>query len=210
VVRTRLAEDTAVEGLTTGHRRYVLLGAGLDSFAWRHPQARTFEVVEVDHPSTQVWKRRRLAARGLGEPPHVRFEPVDLSRSAARLPTGLAPATWSWLGVTMYLDPSAVRRVLRQIAEEPKGSTLVVNFLLAEEALDGRATAVRAASRQTVAEAGEPVRSTYTHRQCEELLAAAGFDAIELLDAEALARRYSTGRPEWRLPATTLIAVARV
>lgn len=209
-VRTRLAEDLALEGIGAGRRRYVLLGAGLDSFAWRHRQAGALEVVEIDHPATQAWKRRRLVRRGLEEPANLRFVPLDLARSSLRPLAPAAAATWNWLGVTMYLERDAVREVLSTIADGPGGTTLVVNFLLAEEDLDGPDLLVRATSRRTVASAGEPIRSTYTRRECEEMLVGAGFASIELLDAEALADRYRSERPGLQLPATTLIAVVRV
>ncbi len=209
-VRTRLAEDLAVEGIAAGRDRYVLLGAGLDSFAWRHPQAGALEVVEVDHPATQTWKRRRLAERGLQEPANLRFVPIDLAQCPpASLELSVA-ATLSWLGVTMYLERGAVKAVLAGIADAPAGTTLVVNFLLEEGDLGEPDRLVRVTSQGTVARSGEPIRSTYTRGECEEMLAGAGFASIEILDAEALADRYCSGRPDLQLPATTLIAVARV
>lgn len=210
VVRTRLAEDVAVEALEAGTTRYVLLGAGLDSFSLRHPRAREFDIVEVDHPVTQAWKRRRLASRGLGEPPNVRFVPVDLAEDQLDRLACQAPATWSWLGVTMYLDRPTIIDVLGRVAAGPHGTTLVVNFLVAQEALDRTDAVVRATSQRTVAGVGEPIRATFTRPQCEEALDRAGFASVELFDGESLAGRYLAGRPELQLPATTLIAVARV
>jgi methyltransferase (TIGR00027 family) len=208
--RTRLAEDVAVGGIAAGRPRYVMLGAGLDSFAWRHPAARAFEIVEIDHPATQAWKRRRLAWADLGEPSNLRFVPVDLAVHPLEPLDSRVPATWSWLGVTMYLEPVTVGDVLDKIAEGPTGTTLVVNFLLAEEDLDSAARLVRATSQRTVARSGEPIRSSFTREQCEGMLLRAGFGSVELFDGESLASRYFAGRPELRLPATTLIAVARV
>jgi methyltransferase (TIGR00027 family) len=79
-VRARLAEDVAIEGLRAGRGEYVLLGAGLDSFAWRHPRACDFVIWEIDHPDTQAWKRVALRRAGLGEPPNVRFVAGDLEQ----------------------------------------------------------------------------------------------------------------------------------
>lgn len=210
VARTRLAEDVAIDGIDVGRRRYVLLGAGLDSFAWRHPRASALEVVEIDHPVTQAWKRRRLASRGLGEPPNVRFVPVDLAEAPLDSFECRAHATWSWLGVTMYLERPAVSRVLAQIASGPGGTTLVVNFLLPGTSLDDSAKTARATSARTVARSGEPIRSTYTRQECEAVLEGAGFGSVELFDAGALQRRYLGDRRDLWLPATTLIAVASV
>ena len=91
-VRVRLAEDVAA-GLAAGRRHYVLLGAGLDTFAWRHPRADDFVVWEIDHPDTQAWKRAALRRAGLAEPANVRFVAADLSALAeiwSRHPTSIA------------------------------------------------------------------------------------------------------------------------
>jgi len=212
-VRARLAEDVAIDGLAAGRRDYVLLGAGLDTFAWRHPRAGEFTVWEVDHPSTQAWKRAALRRPGIvavAEPAHVRFVPADLVTAAVR-DLGLPDlATWNWLGVTMYLEPAATQAVLRAIAATSRGTTLVVNFLLAAGPLDPLARSVRDASAAAVAAAGEPVVATYTRDQAEDLLRTAGFSRIEMFDAAALRARYLPGRADLRLPGSTVIAVATV
>jgi len=92
-VRVRLAEDVAAAGLAAGRRHYVLLGAGLDTFAWRHPRAGEFVVWEIDHPDTRAWKRAALRRAGLAEPANVRFVAADLSALAeiwSRHPTSIA------------------------------------------------------------------------------------------------------------------------
>jgi methyltransferase (TIGR00027 family) len=209
-VRARLAEDVAVDGLAAGRRDYVLLGAGLDTFAWRHPRAGEFTVWEVDHPSTQAWKRGALRRHGLAEPAHVRFVPADLAAAAVE-DLGLPDlATWNWLGVTMYLEPSATQAVLRAIAAGSPGTTLVVNFLLAADVLDALARSVRDASVAAVAAAGEPVVATYPRDQVEDMLRIAGFGQVEIFDATALQARYVSGRNNLELPGSTLIAVATV
>jgi len=209
-VRARLAEDVAVAGLAAGRRDYVLLGAGLDTFAWRHPRAREFGTWEIDHPDTQAWKRAALRRAGLAEPANVRFVPADLSVTSAGDLGTPAHATWNWLGVTMYLPPEATAATLRAIAAGQSGTTLVVNFLLAAGALDELGHAVRDSTAATVAAAGEPVVTTYSRPEVAALLAEAGFGEVELLDASTLRDRYLRGRPDLPLPATTLIAVAAV
>jgi methyltransferase (TIGR00027 family) len=209
-VRARLAEDVAIDGLAAGRSDYVLLGAGLDTFAWRHPRAGELTVWEVDHPSTQAWKRAALRRSGLAEPANVRFVPADLAVAAVR-DLGLPDlATWNWLGVTMYLEPTATQAVLRAIAARSHGTTLVVNFLLAAGMLDALARSVRDVSVAAVAAAGEPVVATYTRDQAEDLLRTAGFGRVEMLDATALRARYLPGRPDLQLPGSTVIAVATV
>jgi methyltransferase (TIGR00027 family) len=209
-VRARLAEDVTIAGLAAGRDRYVLLGAGLDTFSWRHPQASAFVVSEVDHPDTQAWKRAALARAGWVEPPNVRFLAVDLSTSAIddlELPDR---ATWNWLGVTMYLERSVTEATLRSIASRRAGTTLVVNFLVAPESLDALGQAVRTASTLVVTASEEPVVSTYSSEEVVALLGDAGFNDIELFDAHGLSERYLPGRLDVRLPNSTVIAVATV
>jgi methyltransferase (TIGR00027 family) len=209
-VRARLAEDVAVAGLTAGRRDYVVLGAGLDTFAWRHPRAGEFVIWEVDHPATQVWKRAAVRRAGLAEPANVRFVAADLSVTPAG-DLGLpALATWNWLGVTMYLPREATAATLRAVAANDEGTTLVVNFLLAADTLDPLGRAMRESSSAAVAAAGEPVTATYTRDEVAALLAEAGFGHVELFDSGRLRDLYLQGRPDLPLPSTTMIAVATV
>jgi methyltransferase (TIGR00027 family) len=209
-VRARLAEDVAAAGLAAGRRDYVLLGAGLDTFAWRHPRAREFAVWEVDHPDTQAWKRAALRRAGLGEPANVRFAAADLSATAIGDLGTPARATWNWLGVTMYLPPEATMATLRTIAAGRTGTTLVAEFLLDAAALDPLGHRARDAAAATVAAAGEPVLAAYTREEVAGLLAEAGFGAADLFDAGRLRDRYLRGRPDLPLHAATVIAVATV
>ena len=207
-VRARLAEDVAVAGLAAGRRDYVLLGAGLDTFAWRHPRAGEFVVWEVDHPATQAWKRAALRRAGLPEPANVRFVAADLASTAIGDLALPDHATWNWLGVTMYLRPETTAATLRAIAAGRAGTTLVVNFLLPADALDVLGHAVRDCTGATVAATGEPVVATYTPDEAAGLLRQAGFGRAELFDASRLRDRYLRNRPDLPLPGTTLIAVA--
>jgi methyltransferase (TIGR00027 family) len=209
-VRARLAEDVAVAGLAAGRREYVLLGAGLDTFAWRHPRAREFAVWEIDHPDTQAWKRAGLRRAGLAEPGNVRFVAADLSAASAG-DLGIPDrATWNWLGVTMYLPREATAATLRAISAGGAGTTLVVNFVLAAGALGALGHAVVDTGRVTMAAAGEPVLAAYTRDEVAGLLAETGFGGIELFDAGRLRDRYLRDRPDLPPPAATLIAVATV
>lgn len=207
--RCRLAEDTAVEGLAAGRFDYVLVGAGLDTFAWRHPAAPRLGIWEIDHPQTQRWKRRAAQDRGLGEPANVRFVPADLAASSLGSLELPRIATWNWLGVTMYLERHVTEDVLTVIAQRDPGTTLVVNFLLADEDTDDLSRAVQATAADVVRREGEPVRSTYTRNEVADLLGSVGFSSVALLDAAALKDRYFPGRPDLRLPDSTLVCVAR-
>ena len=207
--RSRLAEDAAVEGLAAGRYDYVLVGAGLDTFAWRHPAASRLGIWEIDHPQTQRWKRQALRDRGLGEPANLRFVPADLTASslgALELPR---IATWNWLGVTMYLERQVTQDVLTVIARQDPGTTLVVNFLLADEDGDDFSRAVQATTADVVRREGEPIRSRYARGEVAGLLSRVGFSSVMLLDAAALKDRYFPGRGDLRLPDSTLVCVAR-
>jgi methyltransferase (TIGR00027 family) len=209
-VRARLAEDVAAAGLAADRHDYVLLGAGMDTFAWRHPRASEFAVWEVDHPATQTWKRAALQRAGLAEPSNVRFVAADLASTTVGDLALPDHATWNWLGVTMYLRPETTAATLRAIAAGRAGTTLVVNFLLPSDALDMLGHAVRESTGATVAATGEPVVATYTPDEVADLLSEAGFGSAELFDASRLRDRYLRDRPDLPLPGTTVIAVATI
>lgn len=209
-VRARLAEEVAIAGLAAGRDQYVLLGAGLDTFAWRHPLASEFLIWEVDHPDTQSWKRAALRRSGLPTPPNVRFIAADLSKTAVH-DLGLPErGTWNWMGVTMYLERAETEATLRAIASGRAGTTLVANFLLPPDAMDTLGDAVRTTSTVALAAVHEPVVASYSTDQVVTLLRDTGFSGISLFDADALSERYLRGRADLRLPKSTVIAVATV
>jgi len=209
-VRTRQAEDVAVNGLAETRVDYVLLGAGFDTFAWRHPAAAHFRVHEIDHPMTQDWKRRSLRDHGLGELTNVRFDAVDLASIPLERVETPNVATWSCLGVTMYLEPLVTEEILRTIARKGAGTTLVVNFVVADVELDDLSRAVQTTAADVVSRAGEPMRARFARGECVDLLEGAHFAQFSLLDAAALKERYFPRRADLRLPDSTLICIARV
>lgn len=207
-VRARVAEDVAVGGVEVDRRDYVILGAGLDSFAWRHPRASELTIWELDHPDTQRWKRRALERSGWATPSNVRFVEIDLA--ADRL-DGLAlpgRATWNWLGVTMYLEKTATAQTLRSIASRAAGTVLVVNFLLDRDERSGPDNRLQGAARRVLNVADEPIRATYTKSEVEDVLGESGFTTTSVLMGEDLARRYLPDRSDLRMPSSTVIAVA--
>ena len=133
VVRSRYAEDELANAVARGVRQYVVLGAGLDTFAWRNPFA-DVRVFEVDFPATQHWKRQRLANVGMGEPASLTFAPVDFESQT--LADGLykagfradQPAYFSWLGVTMYLTSEAFDATARFIGGLPAGGGVTFDY----------------------------------------------------------------------------------
>jgi methyltransferase (TIGR00027 family) len=136
VARSRLAEDALGEAVARGVRQYVVLGAGLDTFAYRNPHAASgLRVFEVDHPATQEWKRKLISEAHLKPPGSLVYVPVNFEREQVAERLGAngfradEPAFFSWLGVTMYLSHAAIQETLRFIAHSPVGSGIVFDYL---------------------------------------------------------------------------------
>jgi methyltransferase (TIGR00027 family) len=187
VVRHRFAEDVVAAAVARGVRQVVVLGAGLDTFAYRHPHAE-LRVFEVDFPATGAWKRERLADAGIEVPDSVTFVGVDFEHEdlATRLAQSgfdaSAPAEFLWLGVVPYLSRAAVRATLRSIAAVP-GAEVVLDYA----ADDGEESPGSAELAARVAALGEPLTPRWAAGEMATLLASLGFDDVEDL-----------GRPEIR------------
>ena len=203
VLRHRFAEDELAQAAAQGVQQYVALGAGMDTFAWRQPPfAAGLRLFEVDQPGTQAWKRARLAAAGLADPPNVRWIPLDFER--ASLADGLAaagfdaarPAFFSWLGVIMYLTWPAAAAVLRFVAALPRPSGIVLDFVLPDEALagDDRAALQRVAAG--IAARGEQVGLRLLPEELSARLRDLGFSRVALLMPEEANARYFAGRSD--------------
>lgn len=198
-VRSRYVEDQLAAAVAQGLTQYVVLGAGLDTFAWRNPFP-GLRVLEVDFPATQEWKRTMLSAAGLGLPENLTFVPLDfehhtLAEGLQGLTPG-APAFFGWLGVIPYLSLNAFRATLRTIGQMPAGSGVGFDYALPPETLgpEGRAAFQRLAER--VAAAGEPFQLFLTPQEMEAELRAAGFNRVEQLDYEAINERYFKDRAD--------------
>lgn len=203
VMRGRLAEDTLAERRSThGTRQYVVLGAGLDSFAIRNPYD-DVTVFEIDTPRSQEWKLDRLAQIGIPIGETVRhvacdFETQDFGEELIASgfdPSGTAVA--AWLGVSYYLTEDAIRSSLQRMAEWPPGSTVVFDYVLAEhlwDRIDGYDPTVIRAVIDGVAAAGEPFLSLFDDDAITELCRSAGFGEVELLDHTEMVARYLPGR----------------
>src|SRR5580704_861454 len=128
VARSRYAEDALARSIARGAGQYVILGAGLDTFAYRSPYAESaLRVFEMDYPATQEWKRRNLKEAEIAIPASVTYAPVDFEHQTLAEGLRLAgfdatrPTFFSWLGVTMYLTDDAITSSLRLIASTPPG-----------------------------------------------------------------------------------------
>lgn len=195
--RAHFAETCLAEAVERrGVSQLVVLGAGLDTFAYRNPFEGRLAAFEVDHPTTQLWKRERLGEAGIAIPDSLTFAPVDFERQD--LLDGLEAAGFEprrrsffiWLGVTFYLSAEAIERTLSAIAGLPGGGELVFDYSDPPERLSmlGRVAYRRLARR--VSRAGEPFRSHFDPAELHARLRTLGFAAIEDLGPEELVERY--------------------
>lgn len=199
VVRSRIAEDEIARAADRGVTQYVVLGAGLDTFAYRNPHA-TVRVFEVDQPSTQRLKHERLAAAGIVVPDSLTWVPFDFTRQT--LPDALAaagfdrtkPAVFAWLGVVMYLERLDVIETLRYIATLPPETAVVFDYALPPEATPWP---IRWFYRRTLkgfARQGEPWTSFFTPAPLRAELSQLRFTEIEDLAGDDVNRRYLGSR----------------
>lgn len=208
VARARFIEDLAVEQANRGVRQYVLLGAGLDTFAQRRPQtASGLKVFEVDQPSHQAWKRQRLTELGYGVPDWHKLVPVNfeakenwLDRLAAEGFDANKPAVVASTGVTMYLTKDAVLESLRQIASLAPGSTLAMTYLLPMELADPEERPGREIAERGAKASGTPFISFFTPEEMVALARKAGFKTAQAVPSTALAQRYFANRHDGLKP----------
>lgn len=214
VIRAKLAEEELARGVANGVRQYVVLGAGLDTFAYRNPHA-GLRVFEVDHPSTQTWKRQMLEEAGIALSPSLVFTPVDFEHGT--LPQGLAaagfrtdqPACVAWLGVTMYLTEAAIVETLRFIASLPHGSAIVFDFRVPGETMNPVEKLISEIIAQHLAAMGEPWISAFEPAALREKVRSLGFREVETHEPDQLNRRYFYRRKDG-LRCGSRILLARV
>jgi methyltransferase (TIGR00027 family) len=198
VARSRIAEDALAEAVARGVRQYVVLGAGLDTFAHRNPHAALgLRVFEVDHPATQEWKRQMISRARLGSPESLVYVPVDFEnqRLAERLiANGFQahqPTFFSWLGVTMYLSHEAIHETLRFVAQSRiSRSGIVFDYLtLPPRYAVLRRWGLRLLQRR-VAAAGEPWRTFYEPAQLHGELTGLGFATVRDFGSDEINARF--------------------
>jgi methyltransferase (TIGR00027 family) len=199
--RSRYVEDRLAEAVSRGVAQYVILGAGLDTFAYRNPFP-SLRVFEVDFPATQQWKREMLQAAKIALPGNLTFVPLDFEHKA--LAEGLAeagfdagaPSFFSWLGVVPYLTLAAFRATLGVVGQLPAGSGVGFDYAVAPETLSpvGRTAFDRLSDR--VAAAGEPFQLFFTPAEMEAELRRAGFHRFEQVDSDRLNDLYFKERAD--------------
>ena len=199
--RSRYVEDRLADAVASGVTQYAILGAGLDTFAYRNPFP-ALRVFEVDFPATQEGKRAMLAEAAIALPESLTFVPLDFEHqalaeglAAAGFDAGLA-AFFGWLGVVPYLTLDAFRATLGVIAQLPAGSAVGFDYAVAPEKLSpvGRTAFDRLSGR--VAAAGEPFQLFFTPEELASELRHAGFHRFEQLDSDHLNELYFKGRAD--------------
>ena len=197
VARSRYAEDNLRRAVSSGVEQYVLLGAGLDTFAYRNPFAR-LRVFEVDHPATQQWKRELLQRNNIAIPDSIAYTPVDFERQSLAEELGIAgfngqaPAFFSWLGVVPYLTLEAFRATLSFISSQRPGSGLTLDYGQPRSTLPLLEQMERDSLASRVEKAGEPFQLFFTPPEIEAELS--HFHGVEDLGAAEINARYFSGR----------------
>lgn len=210
VARARFIEDLVTEQAGRGVAQYVILGAGLDTFAQRRPEvASRLRIFEVDQPGPQAWKRRRLVELGYGIPDWLRLVPVDFEAggswweqlATAGFDSG-RPAVIVSTGVTPYLTKDATAATLRRIAGLAPGSTLALTFLLPVELVDEADRPGMRASEAGARASGTPFISFYTPEEMLALAREAGFEDARHVPGASLAERYFADRADGLRPSS--------
>jgi methyltransferase (TIGR00027 family) len=210
VARARFIEDLVAEQAGRGVAQYVLLGAGLDTFAQRRPEiASRMRIFEVDQPGPQAWKRQRLTELGYGVPDWLRLVPVNFEQNgswwqqlaAAGFDPG-QPAVVASTGVSMYLSKDATAATLRQLAGLAPGSTLAMTFLLPRDLLEDADRAGLRAADQGARASGTPFVSFYAPQEMLAMAREAGFAGVRHVPGASLGERYFAGRGDGLRPST--------
>lgn len=204
VARARFVEDLIAEQVAHGVTQYVLLGAGLDTFAQRRPDiASRMRIFEVDQPGPQQWKRERLEALGLGIPAWLRLVPVDFEAGQSwwsrLIDEGFdprRPAVVASTGVSMYLTREANLATLRQVAALAPGSTLAMTFLLSLDLIDPAERPMHEMLHERARASGTPFVSLFHPDELMDLAREAGFGTVRTVSHTDLNERYFKGRAD--------------
>lgn len=204
VARSRFIEDLVAEQASVGISQYVILGAGLDTFAQRRPDvASTLTVFEVDQPGPQAWKRERLVELGFGAPDWLRFVPVDFEAGdswwdqlkAAGFDNGKRTVVAS-TGVSMYLTKEAISATLRQVAELAPGSVFAMTFILPIEFAEPEVRPMFEAAMRGARASGTPFITFFTPAEMLALAGEAGFREARVVSGDELASKYFANRTD--------------
>jgi methyltransferase (TIGR00027 family) len=216
-IRARFVEDAVAVAIRAGIDQYVILGAGLDSFAYRRPDvAEHLAIFEVDRSASQAWKLRHLHEMGVAIPSSVRFVPFDLTSGGLRAPLVDAgfdpakPAIVSAIALTQYFAQPAIEEMLQLVDSFARGSRLVITYVVPETELSEQAAAGLKWTMSQAEERGEQFLSLFRPSEFEDLLRRSGFVQVEQAGAEELRKAYLADRPDAQLTGIERLATAYV
>ena len=216
-IRSRFAEDLVEQAVGRGVEQYVILGAGLDSFAYRRGDLLDrLKVFEVDHPASQSWKRDRLSELGVKIPDSLVFAPLDFEQDTLR--HGLAnagfdfgrSAVFTWIGVTMYLTLDAITVTLATLAQCLPGTQVALSYNQPHHALDRFAVAVTSTFAGIASEMGEPFVTLFLPAEIGELLRSQRFGEIVDFGSEEARALYFDGRADVEIAGAQRLVVGTV
>jgi methyltransferase (TIGR00027 family) len=209
VARARFIEDLIIEQSQRGVSQYIILGAGLDTFAQRRPDvASKLQVYEIDQPGTLAWKQQRLIELNFGIPDYLHFVPVNFEIASwweQLLKAGFnisKPAVVACTGVTLYLTKEAIIATLNQLATLAPGSKLAMTFYLPMELLDEEDKPIHEIGEKGAREAGTPFVSFFAPNEILTLAKNAGFKDIKTISTKEMEQLYFAGRTDNLLPAS--------
>jgi methyltransferase, putative, TIGR00027 family len=209
VARARFVEDLAKEQIKKGVTQYVLLGAGLDSFAQRNTKISSqVDIYEIDQPDTLVWKEEKLIENGYKIPDNLHFVPVDFETSSwwtELLNKGFdigQTAFVSCTGVTLYLTIDAITDTLKKLTSLASGSTIAVAFYLPLEQLDEEDKPLMEISIKGAAASGTPFVSFFSVEEIVKIANEIGLKEVQTISTKDMAEKYFKDRADNLVPAS--------
>jgi methyltransferase (TIGR00027 family) len=207
--RARFVEEEVDRAVQRGIRQYVILGAGLDSFAWRRTDLMTdIELYEVDHPATQEWKQQRMSVANLAHPANLHFVGMDFQIDELQVGMMEAgfdnalPSVWSWMGVVVYLEVDAIESTLRAAADlGVSGSRMLASYTVTSDLMDADSREFAELARAASAEGGEDHITALAPGEFEAMARGAGWRTAETVDPSSFAGWFSN-RDDGLMPAS--------
>lgn len=203
ISRARYCEDQLELMLSEGDVQYVIVGAGMDSFAYRHEHSSQLTIFEIDHPNTQALKQKRLAALNKEQPDNLEYLSIDFELQkisevllASERFDPNKKTLFCWMGVTYYLHEETVFKAIDDISHVTLGNSRLIFDYLLDESPGGRKdkTAIAMIKRITAFK-GEPILTCFSHRKLPFLLASKGFNVLHHLSGDDLTQRYYQQSP---------------
>jgi methyltransferase (TIGR00027 family) len=207
VTRSRYLEDEVDQAITRGVSQYVILGAGLDSFAYRRPDlAKILTIFEVDHPATQAWKRTRLRAAGIELPANLSLVSIDFEKESLidhLRSSGYradAPGLFSWLGVTMYLSTDAIFGTLQAVAALAPRTEIIFEYIVPKDLVDAETQKMLAVALIAAQARGEPQQTFFEPAKLAEQVRKIGFAEVTDFGPDEAEARYFEDRTDGLRP----------